>query len=173
MSVDLVAYIRDVPDFPTPGILFRDITPLLADPAAFSEAVSAMAAPFQHSAVSKVMGIEARGFLFGAAIARELGAGLVPARKSGKLPRERLRVTYGLEYGRDSLEIHSDAFARGERVLVADDVLATGGTARAAAELAEKLGAEVVGLTFLIELGKLEGKKQLPGRRIHSVLMLE
>lgn len=173
MSVDLVAYIRDVPDFPTPGILFRDITPLLADPAAFSEAVSAMAAPFQHSAVSKVMGIEARGFLFGAAIARELGAGLVPARKSGKLPRESLRVTYGLEYGRDSLEIHSDAFGRGERVLVADDVLATGGTARAAAELAEKLGAEVVGLTFLIELGKLEGKKQLPGRRIHSVLMLE
>jgi adenine phosphoribosyltransferase len=173
MRSPLLDYIRDVPDFPTPGILFRDITPLLAEPSAFSEAIRAMAAPFRDSAVAKVLGIEARGFLFGAALARELGAGLVPARKSGKLPRQSVRVTYGLEYGRDSLEIHSDAFSRGERVLVADDVLATGGTARAAAELAEKLGAEIVGLTFLIELGKLEGKKQLPGRRVHSVLMLE
>jgi len=173
MRVDLVSYIRDVPDFPTQGILFRDITPLLGDPSAFSEAVQAMAAPFRESGVAKVLGIEARGFLFAAALACELGAGLVPARKSGKLPRTSIRATYGLEYGRDSLEVHSDAFAPGERVLVADDVLATGGTARAAAELAEKLGAEVVGFTFLIELGKLEGKKQLGGRRIHSVLMLE
>ena len=173
MTHDLLAYIRDVPDFPTPGILFRDITPLLAEPSAFTEAVAAMAAPFRESGVEKVLGIEARGFLFGAALARELGAGIVPARKSGKLPRQSVRVAYGLEYGRDSLEIHSDAFSRGERVLVADDVLATGGTARAAAELVEKLGAEVVGLTFLIELGQLEGKKQLAGRRVHSVLMLE
>jgi adenine phosphoribosyltransferase len=173
MRNPLLDYIRDVPDFPTPGILFRDITPLLAEPSAFSEAVRAMAEPFRDSAVAKVLGIEARGFLFGAALARELGAGIVPARKSGKLPRQRVRATYGLEYGRDCLEIHSDAFRRGERVLVADDVLATGGTARAAAELAEKLGAEIVGLTFLIELGALGGKKQLPGRRIHSVLMLE
>ncbi len=173
MSVDLVSFIRDVPDFPTPGILFRDITPLLADPGAFGEAVGAMAAPFRDSRVAKVLGIEARGFLFGAALARELGAGLVPARKSGKLPRKSLRVTYGLEYGRDSLEAHLDAFSPGERVLVADDVLATGGTARAAAELAEKLGAEVVGLTFLIELARLDGRKQLRGRRAHSVLMLE
>ncbi|HYB54117.1 MAG TPA: adenine phosphoribosyltransferase [Thermoanaerobaculia bacterium] len=170
---DLRAFIRDVPDFPTAGILFRDITPLLASGEAFSQAVHQMAAPFRGDAPSKILGIEARGFMFGAAMARELGVGFVPARKSGKLPRESVRVAYGLEYGRDSLEVHADAFSPGERVVIADDVLATGGTARAAAELAERLGASVLGLSFLIELSKLDGARQLPGRRIHSVLMLE
>jgi adenine phosphoribosyltransferase len=170
---DLRAYIRDVPDFPTPGILFRDITPLLASGRAFSEAVRAMAAPFRDERPGKILGIEARGFMFGAALARELAVGFVPARKSGKLPRESLRVSYGLEYGRDSLEVHSDAFAPEEPILIADDVLATGGTARAAAELVERLGAKVLGLTFLLELAKLDGKRLLSGRRVHSVLMLE
>jgi len=170
---DLRSYIRDVPDFPTAGILFRDITPLLASGEALSEAIRAMAAPFRGEKPFKVLGIEARGFLFGAALARELDLGFVPARKPGKLPRESTRISYGLEYGRDSLEVHSDAFSPGERVLIADDVLATGGTARAAAELVERLGAQVLGLTFLIELPRLEGKRQLPGRRVHSVLMLE
>lgn len=170
---DLRAYIRDVPDFPTPGILFRDITPLLASGEAFSEAVDAMAAPFRGDRPEKILGIEARGFMFGAALARELGIGFVPARKSGKLPRQSVRVAYGLEYGRDSLEVHSDAFAPAERVLIADDVLATGGTACAAAELVERLGATVLGLTFLLELARLEGKRLLQGRRVHSVLMLE
>jgi adenine phosphoribosyltransferase len=170
---DLRSFIRDVPDFPTAGILFRDITPLLASGDAFSEAVRSMADPFRGDGPTKILGIEARGFMFGAAVALELKTGFVPARKSGKLPRQSMRVAYGLEYGRDSLEVHSDAFAPGERVLIADDVLATGGTARAAAELVERLGAQVIGLTFLIELAKLEGKRLLAGRRIHSVLMLE
>ncbi len=170
---DLRAFIRDVPDFPTPGILFRDITPLLASPEAFAHAVRAMGDPFREALPEKVIGIEARGFMFGAALACELGVGFVPARKPGKLPRESVRVSYGLEYGRDSLELHSDALRSGERVIIADDVLATGGTAAAAAELVERVGAQVVGLTFLIELTALEGKKRLPGRRVHSVLMLE
>jgi adenine phosphoribosyltransferase len=170
---ELRAFIRDVPDFPTPGILFRDITPLLADREAFSEAVRAMAAPYRAEPPAKILGIEARGFMFGAALARELHVGFVPARKSGKLPRQSVRVAYGLEYGRDSLEVHADAFVPGERVLIADDVLATGGTARAAADLVERVGASVEGLTFLIELVKLDGRQKLPGRRIHSVLMLE
>ena len=172
-SSGLASYIRDVPDFPTPGILFRDITPLLASGDAFAEAVRQMAAPFRAASAAKVLGIEARGFMFGAAVARELSIGFVPARKSGKLPRRSVRVSYGLEYGSDSLEVHADAFVPGERILVVDDVLATGGTARAAAELVERLQAEVVGLTFLIELPPLQGRKQLAGRPIHSVLMLE
>ena len=170
---NLSSFIRDVPDFPTPGILFRDITPLLASGDAFAEAVRQMAAPYRASRAAKILGIEARGFMFGAAVARELAIGFVPARKSGKLPRQSVRVSYGLEYGSDSLEVHADAFAPGERVLIVDDVLATGGTARAALELAERLKAEVVGLTFLIELSALQGRKQLGGRPIHSVLMLE
>jgi len=169
----LSSYIRDVPDFPTPGILFRDITPLLASGDAFAEAVRQMAAPYRAARAAKVLGIEARGFMFGAAVARELGIGFIPARKSGKLPRQSVRVSYGLEYGRDSLEVHADAFAPGERVLIVDDVLATGGTARAASELVERLKAEVVGLTFLIELAALRGREQLAGRPIHAVLMLE
>ncbi len=171
-SLDLRSFVRDIPDFPAPGILFRDITPLLASPAAFEEAVTAMARPFRAEPPDKVLGIEARGFMFGAAIARELGVGFVPVRKPGKLPRETLRVSYGLEYGKDTLEIHADACARGERVLIADDVLATGGTALAAAELADLLGAEVAGMTFFIELEGLKGRARLGSRRLHSILLL-
>ena len=138
---DLRSFVRDIPDFPSPGILFRDITPLLASPEAFHQAVVAMAEPFRADPPDKVLGIEARGFMFGAALARYLDIGFVPVRKPGKLPRETFRVSYGLEYGRDSLEIHTDACRAGERVLVTDDVLATGGTARAAAELVDRLGA--------------------------------
>jgi len=169
---DLRSFVRDVPDFPTQGILFRDITPLLASPEAFLRAVQAMAEPFRGDSVGKVLGIEARGFMFGAAIARELGVGFVPVRKPGKLPRETLRVDYGLEYGKDSLEIHKDACGPGERILVADDVLATGGTADAAGQLADRLGARVVGMTFFIELQDLKGRQRLGKRRLHSVLVL-
>jgi len=170
--MDLRDYIRDVPDFPSPGILFRDITPLLASPEAFHQAVVAMAQPFRENPPEKVLGIEARGFMFGSAIARELGIGFVPVRKPGKLPRETFRVSYGLEYGKDSLEIHADACRRGERVLIADDVLATGGTAQAAGELADRLGAQVAGMTFFIELEALKGRSRLSSRHLHSVLIL-
>ena len=165
-------HILDVPDFPTPGILFRDITPLLATPGAFSSAVEAMAEPFRSEPPDKVLGIEARGFMFGAPLALALGVGFVPARKPGKLPRRTHRVAYGLEYGKDNLEVHADAFAPGERILIADDVLATGGTAAAAASLVEDLGARVIGLTFFIELAALEGRSRLPGRLAHAVLVL-
>ncbi len=170
--MDLRSFVRDIPDFPTPGILFRDITPLLASPVAFQEAVAAMVKPFGGNPPDKVLGIEARGFMFGAAIARELGVGFVPVRKPGKLPRETYRVSYGLEYGKDSLEIHADACGPGERVLIADDVLATGGTAQAAGELAARLGAEIVGMTFFIELEDLKGRLKLGSHRLHSVLLL-
>jgi adenine phosphoribosyltransferase len=169
---DFRAFIRDVPDFPTKGILFRDVTPLLASPDAFAAAAKAMAEPFRDARPEKILGIEARGFLFGTALARELHVGIVPARKPGKLPRAIESVAYGLEYGQDRLEIHADAFERGERVLVVDDVLATGGTAKAAVELAEKLGAEVVGVSVFIELGALGGRAQLGARPAHAVLML-
>ncbi len=170
--MDLRSFVRDIPDFPSPGILFRDITPLLASPLAFREAVAAMVEPFGGNPPDKILGIEARGFMFGAAIARELGVGFVPVRKPGKLPRETFRVSYGLEYGKDSLEIHADACGPGERVLIADDVLATGGTAQAAGELAARLGAEIVGMTFFIELEGLKGRLKLGSHRLHSVLLL-
>jgi adenine phosphoribosyltransferase len=169
---DFREFIRDVPDFPSPGILFRDVTPLLASPDAFAAAARAMAEPFRDERPEKVLGIEARGFLFGTALARELHVGIVPARKPGKLPRATERMAYGLEYGRDCLEIHADAFRPGERVLIVDDVLATGGTAKAAADLAEKLGARVVGISVFIELGGLGGRVRLGERPAHAVLML-
>ena len=169
---DFRALVRDVPDFPSPGILFRDITPLLADPQAFRAAVFAMAAPYRGAGVSKVLGIEARGFMFGAAIARELSVGFVPVRKPGKLPGPTIRASYGLEYGKDTLEVHRDACLPGERVVIVDDVLATGGTAEAAASLADSLGAEVVGITFFIELEQLKGRARLGSRPLHSVLVL-
>lgn len=169
---DLRSLVRDVPDFPSPGILFRDITPLLANPEAFRAAVTAMAAPYRGVAVSKVLGVEARGFMFGAAIARDLSVGFVPVRKPGKLPGNVIRESYGLEYGKDTLEIHRDACKPAERVVIVDDVLATGGTAGAAARLADALGADVVGLTFFIELEALGGRARLDGRRVHSVLLL-
>lgn len=170
--MDLRRFIRDVPDFPTPGILFRDITPLLASPVAFRAAIDEMSAPFRDSHAGKVVGIEARGFMFGAAVARELGLGFVPARKPGKLPGKTERVAYGLEYGSDALEVHADAFARGESVLIVDDVLATGGTSAAAAELVERLGAQVTALVFCIELAALQGRSRLSGRPAHAVLLL-
>lgn len=170
--MDLRRFIRDVPDFPTPGILFRDITPLLASPDAFGAAVEAMADPFRGSGAVKVVGIEARGFMFGAAVARELGLGFVPARKPGKLPGRTEKISYGLEYGSDGLEIHADAFSPGDPVVVVDDVLATGGTSAAAAELVERLGARVVALVFCIELAALRGRERLSGRPTHAVLVL-
>jgi len=169
---DFRSFIRDVPDFPTKGILFRDVTPLLASPDAFAAAAKAMAEPFRGAKPDKILGIEARGFLFGTALARELHVGIVPARKPGKLPRATESMAYGLEYGSDRLEVHADAFDRGERVLVVDDVLATGGTAKAAADLVEKLGANVVGISVFIELGELGGRAKLGTRPAHAVLML-
>jgi adenine phosphoribosyltransferase len=170
--MDLRSYVRDVPDYPKPGVLFRDITPLLASPDAFRAAVHAMAEPFRDSRPSKVLAIEARGFMFGGAIARELAIGFVPVRKPGKLPRKTARVDYELEYGLDGLEIHEDALDAGERVLIVDDVLATGGTADAASRLAGRVGARVVGLTVFIELEKLAGRARLPGTSVHAVLVL-
>jgi adenine phosphoribosyltransferase len=148
--------IRDVPDFPKPGILFKDITPLLLDPGAFRSAVELMATPFRGARVARVVSIESRGFLLGAPIALALEAGLVPIRKPGKLPAARGRVEYALEYGTDALEMHRDAVDAGDRVLIVDDVLATGGTAEAAAKLVRAHGGDVVGFTFLIE--RLQGE---------------
>ncbi len=163
-------FVQDVPDFPKPGILFRDITPLLADPHAFQQAVEAMARPVSTLQATHVMGIESRGFIFGAALAQRLELGFVPARKPGKLPRARFTESYGLEYGTDALEIHQDSFKPGDRVLIVDDVLATGGTAAAARKLVESCGATPVGLTLFIELADLTGREKLHGLPVFSVL---
>jgi adenine phosphoribosyltransferase len=176
MGVDaawLQSYVRDIPDYPKPGITFRDITPLLAAPEAFSATVDALAAPFTTDEIDKVLGVEARGFVFAAPIAYRHGAGFVPVRKAGKLPWEIEREEYELEYGTDLLEIHRDAITPGERVLVVDDVLATGGTAAATLRLAARMGAEVVGLAFVLELGPLGGRARLAGQRVHSVVTYE
>lgn len=165
----LRAKVRDIPDFPTPGILFRDITPLLADPAAFRAAVEAMAAPFRG--IATVVAIESRGFILGAPVAYELGAGLVPVRKVGRLPYETEREEYALEYGSNTVEIHRDAIAPGERVLIVDDLLATGGTARAALNLVERLGAEVAGISVLAELSFLHGRDQVQGYDLRSLIV--
>jgi adenine phosphoribosyltransferase len=165
--------VRDIPDWPQPGIIFRDITPLLAAPDAFTLAVDALAAPFADEEIDKVLGVEARGFVFAAPLAYRRGAGFVPVRKAGKLPWKIEREEYELEYGTDLLEVHRDAVHPGERVLIVDDVIATGGTAAASARLAEKLGGTVVGLTFLLELAALDGRAQLDGRRVHAVLRYE
>lgn len=171
MSPDeLAAHVRDIPDFPKAGVTFKDITPLLGDPHAFSGVVDALAAPYADASVSKVLGIEARGFIVAAPVADRLGAGFVPVRKPGKLPWEVERQEYELEYGTDLLEIHRDAVAPGERVLIVDDVMATGGTASATADLVERLGAEVVGLAFLIELAFLNGRDRLDGHEITSLI---
>ena len=162
--------IRDVPDFPKPGIMFKDITPLLLDPGRFRRALELMAAPFGGSKVQRVVSIESRGFLLGAPIALLLEAGLVPIRKPGKLPAARGRVEYTLEYGTDALEMHRDAVGQGDRVLIVDDVLATGGTAEAAAKLVRTHGAQVVGFTFLIELDFLKGRERLRNERVEALL---
>jgi adenine phosphoribosyltransferase len=162
--------IRDVPDFPKPGIMFKDITPLLLDPGRFRRALELMTAPFRGSSVRRVVSIESRGFLLGAPIALLLDAGLVPIRKPGKLPAARGRVEYALEYGTDALEMHRDAVGLGDRVLIVDDVLATGGTAEAAAKLVRAHGAQVVGFTFLIELDFLKGRQRLRSEHVEALL---
>jgi adenine phosphoribosyltransferase len=169
MTETLYSAIRDVPDFPTPGILYRDITPMLLDPDLFRVSVDALVAGVPGP-VDRILAIESRGFLFGAALALELGAGLVPARKKGKLPWKTHSVEYTLEYGTDAIEIHQDAIEDGQRVLVVDDVLATGGTAAAAVEVVRRTGAEAVGISVLIELAALEGAARVSPIPVHSVL---
>ena len=163
--------IRDVPDFPKEGIMFKDITPVLANPALLDEAINGMIALLDAGKVDKVVGIDARGFIFGALIAQKLGAGFVPVRKKGKLPYKTRGVDYSLEYGTNSVEMHIDAIAPGERVVLADDLLATGGTAGAALHLIEQTGAQVIGSVFFIELGFLEGLSKLAGLGpVHSLI---
>jgi adenine phosphoribosyltransferase len=166
----LKAAIRDVPDFPKPGIVFKDITTLLADPVHFRRAVDLMAVLCGDLAADKVVAIESRGFIFGSVLADRLGAGFVPVRKPGKLPAKTIRASYELEYGTDTLEIHADAVKPGERVLVVDDVIATGGTAKAVGELVASLGGEVSAFAFLVELTFLDGRKKLAPGEIRSLI---
>ncbi|MCC6927382.1 MAG: adenine phosphoribosyltransferase [Gemmatimonadaceae bacterium] len=165
------AAIREIPDYPKPGILFKDITPLLAEPTLFGATCELMLAPFREARITHVLAIESRGFLFGGPIAVSLGAGLIPVRKPGKLPFETRREEYALEYGTDALEVHTDALGHGARVLVVDDVLATGGTAAAAARLVHTLGGDLVGSSFLIELGFLPGRERLAGQQVSAVVV--
>ncbi len=169
-SMDLKSKIRDIPDFPRPGIVFKDIMPLLADASAFRATVDALAAFAEPRRPDLILGAEARGFILGGALACRLGCGFVAARKPGKLPWETVSAEYALEYGVDSLELHADAIAQGARVIVHDDLLATGGTARAKVDLVEQLGGEVVGLVFVIELAFLNGREKLAGYDIHSLI---
>ena len=171
MSVEaLRARIREIPDFPKPGILFYDITTLLKDPAAYRESIDLMMEPFRKERPDLVVGMESRGFIFSAPMAYELGAGFVPVRKLGKLPAETLSIEYALEYGSNTLEIHRDAIQPGQRVLVVDDLLATGGTVQGTIELVERLKGEVVGLAFLVELEFLHGRERLGDHRVTSVI---
>jgi adenine phosphoribosyltransferase len=170
LSADLRSHIRDIPDFPKPGIVFKDITPLLLTPSALDAAVTALAEWARPRAVDLVMAAEARGFILGAALAREIGAGFVPARKRGKLPYDTLSAEYILEYGVDALEMHSDALSDGARVLLHDDLLATGGTAKALADLVRETGAELVGCAFLVELSFLRGRDKLAPCDVHALV---
>lgn len=169
--MDLRSFVRDIPDFPEPGIVFRDITPLLADAGALNAALEGLAAIARPLKPDVVIAAEARGFLLGAALARELGAGFILARKPGKLPHETTSAEYALEYGTDALEVHTDAITPGSRVLVHDDLLATGGTAGALCALAEQLGGEVVGCAFLIELAFLPGRAVLAPHEVHALII--
>jgi adenine phosphoribosyltransferase len=168
--VDLKSKIRHVPDFPKAGILFYDITTLLKDAEGFHAAVDSLSKPFENQGVELVVGIESRGFIFGSAVADRLRAGFSPVRKIGKLPSKTTRANYSLEYGTDALEIHEDAVQKGQRVLIVDDLLATGGTASATSQLVKTLGGTVHALAFLIELEGLDGRKRLDGERVHAVL---
>ena len=172
-EVDLRAHKRDIPDFPKPGIVFKDITPLLLDGAALSAAVDALAGWATDRAVDYVLAPEARGFILGAAIADRLGAGFVPARKPGKLPHDTVSAEYILEYGVDALEMHADALSDGARVLLHDDLIATGGTARALVDLVERMGGEIAGCAFLVELGFLEGRAKLEPHDVHSLIVYD
>lgn len=169
--IDLTAYVRDVPDFPKPGVVFRDITPLLADRTAFSACISELALPYRRIKVDAVCAIEARGFIFGAALAVELGAGFVPVRKPGKLPAQTVGVDYLLEYGSDRLEMHGDALGAGTRVVLADDVVATGGTLLAARDLIRGMGAELMGASVVIELAFLGARARWTGPEpLHALI---
>jgi len=168
--VEIQSYIRAIPDFPLPGILFRDITPLLKDKQAFKAAIDLFVDKYKQAGINHVVGIEARGYMLGAPLAYAIGAGFVPVRKPGKLPYSKLSESYALEYGTNSLEIHADALGGGDRVLVVDDLLATGGTAAATRRLLERLGANVAGFAFLIELGALKGRDALKGADVTSFI---
>lgn len=168
--MELRDYIRSIPDFPKKGIIFRDITTLLKDPLAFKRACELLAEPFLGRGVTKVIGIESRGFIFSSVVAVNLSAGLVPVRKPGKLPWKTLKKTYSLEYGEDSLEIHIDSIKKGDKVVLIDDLIATGGTAKAALELAEDLGGEIIGAGFLIELAFLNGREKLKNYEVHTII---
>lgn len=170
LDTELRKLIRDVPDFPEPGIIFKDITPLLARPDALTEAIDALAGPFIDSGVTQVAGIEARGFIFAAPVARTLGTGFIPIRKAGKLPYDVVHREYDLEYGTDRVEIHSDALTTSDTVLIVDDVLATGGTGRATLDLITDCGATVAGVSVLIELGFLNGRERLGATNVHAVI---
>jgi adenine phosphoribosyltransferase len=171
-EIDLESFIRDVPDFPSPGILFKDVMPLIGDAAAFRESIDRLAEWAGPRTPDVILGAEARGFIFGGALAYALGCGFVPARKPGKLPRETVEATYALEYGTDSLQVHADAFVAGSRVIVLDDVLATGGTAKAKVELVEELGGVVVGALFVIELAFLHGREKLEGYDVQALIVV-
>jgi adenine phosphoribosyltransferase len=168
--MDLKQHIRSVPDFPKTGILFYDITTLLRDPQGFKMTIDMLSTPYVGQGIDSVVGIESRGFILGAAVAQRIGAGFIPIRKPGKLPAKAIKETYDLEYGKDALEIHEDAIDAGQRILIVDDVLATGGTAAAAVQLVRKLGGELHGLAFLIELLFLNGKQKIAAENVHSVL---
>jgi adenine phosphoribosyltransferase len=170
LTIDLKQMIRSVPDFPKPGINFYDITTLLKDPGGLKATIDSLVAPYDTSAIDIVVGIESRGFILGSAVAQRIGAGFVPVRKAGKLPAKAMKEIYELEYGKDALEIHADAIEKGQRVLIVDDVLATGGTAAATTRLVKQLGGALHGLAFLIELTFLNGKSKLTGENVFSVL---
>ncbi len=171
--MDLRSLVREIPDFPQPGVRFKDITPLLKDPVALRYVIQAMARQFAGRGVDLVVGVESRGFILGAPLAYEMGAGFVLVRKPGKLPAETLRVEYALEYGHDALEIHRDAIRPGQRIVLVDDVLATGGTMAATAELVQRLGGVIVGFAFLLELAFLGGRARLPAAEVLALLRYE
>ena len=168
--MDIKKFIRDVPDFPKKGILFKDITPLLGNSEAFKEVIKRLSSQFKSEKVECIAGIESRGFIIGSALALEMGVGFIPIRKPGKLPYKTVRKEYSLEYGKDAVEIHEDALRKGERVLLVDDVIATGGTAKAAAELLREIGGNLVGIAFLVELSFLNGLEKLKGEKVFSLI---
>ncbi|MUL42798.1 adenine phosphoribosyltransferase [Streptomonospora sp. PA3] len=172
LSARIKAGLRDVPDFPEEGVVFKDITPLLAEPASLRAVVEGIADHYEKGSVDAVLGLEARGFILAAPVALELGAGFVPVRKAGKLPRETHRASYDLEYGSATVEMHADAVSPGSRVVIVDDVLATGGTGRAAVELVDKAGGTVVGFSVLVELGFLQGRRKLTDVELHALAVL-